>query len=169
MARDSSSGFRRGITHFFTATRNTTEGVGEKEQTNEQYGLGSVPSASRVVLWYVFVQLFVHFADYRGRIFFAKLLQRPRGIPTHLWPSSSLPPSADRCQMPPCISLYQLTLSEFLCQLPLWLLSDIASPTSGLVGVESKPFVWFRAKTDKGIVCLADHPRSVTVYRDLSV
>ena len=34
MARDSSSGFRRGITHFFTATRNTTKGVGEKEQTN---------------------------------------------------------------------------------------------------------------------------------------
>ena len=27
-------GSDRGITHFFTATRNTTEGVGEKEQTN---------------------------------------------------------------------------------------------------------------------------------------
>ena len=26
-----------------------------------------------------------------------------------------------------------------------------------------KPFVWFRAKTDKGIVCLADHLHSVTV------
>ena len=25
-----------------------------------------------------------------------------------------------------------------------------------------KPFVWFRAKTDKGIVCLAGHPHSVT-------
>ena len=25
-----------------------------------------------------------------------------------------------------------------------------------------KPFVWFRAKTDKGIVCLAGHPYSVT-------
>ena len=25
-----------------------------------------------------------------------------------------------------------------------------------------KPFVWFRAKTDKGIVCLADHLHSVT-------
>ena len=25
-----------------------------------------------------------------------------------------------------------------------------------------KPFVWFRAKTDKGIVCLADHQHSVT-------
>ena len=27
-------GSDRGITHFFTATRNITEGVGEKEQTN---------------------------------------------------------------------------------------------------------------------------------------
>ena len=26
-----------------------------------------------------------------------------------------------------------------------------------------KPFVWFRAITDKGIVCLADHLRSVTI------
>ena len=26
-----------------------------------------------------------------------------------------------------------------------------------------KPFVWFRTKTDKGIVCLADHLHSVTV------
>ena len=37
LAGDSSSGFRRGISHFLMATRNTTEGVGEKEQrTNEQ-------------------------------------------------------------------------------------------------------------------------------------
>ena len=46
IARDSSSGFCRGISHFFMATRNTTEGVGEKEQ----YGLRSAPSA-RVILW----------------------------------------------------------------------------------------------------------------------
>ena len=29
--------------------------------------------------------------------------------------------------------------------------------------LESKPFVWFRAKTDKGILCLVDHLHSVTV------
>ena len=41
LAGDSSCGSDRGITHFFKATRNTTEEVGEKEQrTNEQYGLG---------------------------------------------------------------------------------------------------------------------------------
>ena len=41
----------------------------------------------------------------------------------------------------------------------------LSSPTSGLVGdLESKPFVWFRAKTDKGVVCLVDHPHSVTYF-----
>ena len=34
MARDPSSGSDRGITYFFTVTRNTTERVREKEQTN---------------------------------------------------------------------------------------------------------------------------------------
>ena len=38
----------------------------------------------------------------------------------------------------------------------------LSSTTSGLVGdLDSKLFVWFRAKTSKGIVCLADHPHSV--------
>ena len=45
MASDSSRGFfsfpTRDITHFFTSTRNTTEGVGEKEQTNNM-GLGQL-------------------------------------------------------------------------------------------------------------------------------
>ena len=32
----------------------------------------------------------------------------------------------------------------------------------------AKAFVWFRAKTDKGIVCLADHPHSVTPWSSLA-
>ena len=46
-------------------------------------------------------------------------------------------------------------------------------PTSGHAEISSpKPFVWFRAKTDKGIVCLADHLHSVTSlenYRYLGI
>ena len=43
--------------------------------------------------------------------------------------------------------------------------SLLASPsTSGHGEISSpKPFVWFRAKTDKGIVCLAGHLHSVTL------
>ena len=35
--------------------------------------------------------------------------------------------------------------------------------------LESKPFVWFRTKTDKGIVCLTDHLHSVTLYHILEL
>ena len=47
---------------------------------------------------------------------------------------------------------------------PFCLLSDRHPlTTSGHVEIAGpKPFVWFRAKTDKGIVCLADHLHSVT-------
>ena len=43
--------------------------------------------------------------------------------------------------------------------------SLLASPsTSGHGEISSpKPFVWFRAKTDKGIVCFAGHLHSVTL------
>ena len=41
MAGDSSSGSDRGITHLFMATRNTTDGMGEKEQTNNK-GFGQL-------------------------------------------------------------------------------------------------------------------------------
>ena len=50
-------------------------------------------------------------------------------------------------------------LSEFLCP-TLWL--AFPSYFQSRRYLESKPFVWFRAKTNKGIVCLADHLHSVT-------
>ena len=59
-------------------------------------------------------------------------------------------------------------LSVSRCQLPV---SSFVQPTlfsrpvttSGHGEISSpKPFVWFRAKTDKGIVCLAGHLHSVT-------
>ena len=34
MASESSSSFCQGISHYLMTTRNTTEGMGEKEQTN---------------------------------------------------------------------------------------------------------------------------------------
>ena len=57
--------------------------------------------------------------------------------------------------------------SQSLC-LTLWL--AFPSYFRSRRDLESKPFVWFRAKTDKGIVCLADHLHSVTqAHVDLSV
>ena len=43
-------------------------------------------------------------------------------------------------------------------------------PISGHVEISSpNPFTWFRAKTDKGIVCLADHLHSVTFSQEVLI
>ena len=62
-----------------------------------------------------------------------------------------------------CVSLRQLTsLGSFSNSLSGFSRTCLSSPTSGLVrDLKSKPVVWFRAKTDKGVVCLVDHPHSV--------
>ena len=52
-------------------------------------------------------------------------------------------------QQPFLSSFFQLPL-VFPCLLPVTSRS------------RAQAFIWFRAKTDKGIVCLADHPHSVT-------
>ena len=168
-----------GISHFFTATRNITEGVGEKiKRTNEHNGLGSTQSARRVVLWHCIPCVFV---DKCWHVFarnFYKLL----GMLTHLWPSSSQLTVVDSELWIHlvCLPHYPWTLSHTVWSLMLsvvdcpsaspfvnslsgFLYQLFSSPTSSLVGdLESKPFVQFCAKTDKGIVCLADHPHSVT-------
>ena len=65
-----------------------------------------------------------------------------------------------RCQLPLSVSRRQLPSRAPFPTNPL-----LASPsTSGHGEISSpKPFVWFHAKTDKGIVCLAGHLHSVTL------
>ena len=104
-------------------------------------------------------------------------------MPTYLWPSSSLLTVVDSGQRTHLVCLphcpwtlshadWSLLLSVADCPsaspfanyLSGFSQNCLSYPTSGLVrDLESKPFVWFRAKTDKGIVCLADHLHSVTV------
>ena len=172
LASESSSGFCRGISHYFTATRNTTEGVGEKEQTiNELYGLGSTQSARRVVLW-----LFIRCAsvDYRWRIVFAKYLQGYKkcqliltglrslltvvdsGLWTHLvclpyclW-TLSHPTSLFCCSLStaPLRHPSPTPLSGFLFPTPF---SGVPLPTSGLVeDLELRPLFGFAPKQTKG-------------------
>ena len=64
------------------------------------------------------------------------------------------PPLSDSRRQLPVSSFSQPTLFRVL--LPL--------PDTARFQVQ-KPFVWFRAKTDKGIVCLAGHPHSVTIVQ----
>ena len=159
LARDSSSGFRQGYHKFLYGHKKYNRGSGRK-RTNEQYRLKSAPSArGGWGLWHFFVQLFVHFVDYRGRIFFAKLLQKPLKyqlifdcLPHCLllltvvdYLSASL-----FANWPSLASFANLTLSGFLCQLdPLWLPlpTGLFSPTSGLVwDLELRPLFGFAPK-----------------------
>ena len=68
--------------------------------------------------------------------------------------------SGVHCRPPLSVSRRQLLSAPFPNQLsfrvPLPLLDTARFQVQ-------KPFVWFRAKTDKGIVCLAGHPHSVTI------
>ena len=75
--------------------------------------------------------------------------------PLSCWLASLL-----RCLVSTRVTLRQLPTSQSL----FVSLSDWRPlTTSGHVEIAGpKPFVWFRAKTDKGIVCLADHLHSVT-------
>ena len=71
--------------------------------------------------------------------------------------------SAVRCRLPLSVILLQLpSLGSFsncllcrsLAHCPGFSRICLFSPTSGLVGdLDSKPFIWFRTKTDKRIVC----------------
>ena len=148
IARDSSSGFRQGYHTFLYGHKKHNRGSGRK-RTNEQYGLRSAPNARRVVLWYFFVQLFVHFVDYHWECIFRENSTKLFRTDNSSW----LVPSAVRSRLPLCVSLRQLTLSGFLCQLsslvflgppfppPLPVSSEISSPS---------PLFGFTPKQTKG-------------------
>ena len=163
-----------GITHFFTATRNTTEGVWEKEQTNEQYGLKSAPSVRRVVLWQFFCTAFRASCRLLQRVYFSRNSYRShKECQLILDWLPSLPPSAGH----PTLDCWLILTGPFCCPFstaslrlsspsdPLW----IPLPTAPLASLGPR-FPHFRsrrrsrAKTDKRIVCLADHPHSVTPH-----
>ena len=67
--------------------------------------------------------------------------------------------SGVHCRLPLSVSRRQLLSAPFPNQLSFRL--PLPLPDTARFQVQ-KPFVWFRAKTDKGIICLAGHPYSVT-------
>ena len=163
----SSSGSDRGITHFFMATRNTIKGVRGKnnEQTNNMAWVSSkckkrsyviLPSLSICRLTLAWIS--------------CKISTKLLGMPTH--PDWSSLTDAGLSLMP--TGLFCCPVSTANCPSPspvtnclLW----VPSSNSSLVfpcllpvvsRSQAQAFVWFRTKTDKGIICLADHSHSVT-------
>ena len=154
LGRWSTSGSDRGIAHFFTATRNTIEGVGEKEQTNKtnNTSLGLTQSARQGVMQHS------AFPVYICRLTLAWISGETStnllGMPTYPDRSSSLLLTLSHaisslcCPVSTALSVvrHQLPSSSSLVQLP----SRVPLATSGQTEVSSpKPFVWFRAKTEK--------------------
>ena len=149
MSSDSSSGFRLGYhTFLYGHIQYNKEGGRKNKRTNTD--LGQLQAQERDFVTLCILRASV---DDHGRVFCAKLLQKPLGMPTHLW-LSSLPASFCCSSFPwtaisrQLVSSYlhcRLPLSVFLCKLTLCLLWDL-------------PFLLyflsrgFRAKADKEIL-----------------
>ena len=160
MASDSSSGFRRDITHFITATQNTTKSV--EGRTNELYGLGSVPSTRKGSLCDDFVQLFVHLQTIMGVYFVRDFYKATRNsnlsltvIPRCLLLLTVLPPD---CYLNPTVLLCSplstaLSLGSFVNWPFLFSRTFLFSSTSGLAeDLVFSPLCGFRAKAEKEIL-----------------
>ena len=159
----STSGSDRGNAHFFTATSNTIEGTGgKKKKKNKRLGLTQVQKESYVTfcmcrLTLVWTQAKLPQSNWNADSSWLDLLSL-------VWTLSH----ADSSFCPVSRVDWSLASPVANCQLlsPFVSLSDWSSlTTSGHVEIAGpKPFVWFRAKTDKGMVCLADHLHSATYY-----
>ena len=156
----STSSSNRGIAHFFIATRNTIKGAGEKEQTNKRtIRLGLTQSAREEICNIAFPMCIRRLTRaWISSDISTKLL----GMPTYLVRSfvtalysltCRLIPSAFRCRLATRVNLHQLSsLSSFV-----QLLLAFPYPLPVTSRSRAQAFVWFRAKTEKWIVCLADH------------
>ena len=146
MARNSSCWLRQGYHAFLYGHKKYDQGSGRK-RINEHYGLRSAPSARRVVLWHFFVQIFVHFVDYRWECIFREISTKLLGMPTQIdWSSltasfcccrlraansSLLVHSAVRSRLPLWVSLRQPPLWVPLPTTPLW----VPLPTAPLASL----------------------------------
>ena len=124
----------------------------KKEQTNNMLGLTQVQKGSYVTLFMCRLTLAWVSSENSTTLLECRL------ILTRLPSLFIRLVSLLRCRLA-CPSSVANSFLELLC-LTLWLAFPSYFRSSEILG--PKPFVWFRVKTDKGIVCLADHLHSVT-------
>ena len=147
-----------GVTHISWHYKNRIEGTGETNKTNNMLGVNS--RAKRGVMQHYISDSIYDLTlawitsenstkqlecRYLDSIFFAG-------------PYLMLPRLSARVSTVDRLCPYPVANSHFEPN------SFLASPSTSSHGEISspKPFVWFRAKTGKGIVCLAGHLHSVT-------
>ena len=156
--RWSTSGSDRGIAYFFTL-QEYNRGSGRKEnKRTKRLGLTQVQKESYVTLCMCRLTLVWTLAKLPQSYWNADsswlYLLSLVWTPSHADSSLCCPVSTASVRRPSPTANFELPFPTLFSR-PLTTSRhvEIAGP---------KPFVWFRAKTDKGIVCLADHLRSVT-------
>ena len=158
----------RGVTHISCHHKNTIGGTGENktdEQTRTMLGVNSEQKESMqhyisdsiygLTLAWITSENSTKLLECRhlDSIFFTV------AGPSLLCYCLTAPVSGVNC---PCPWFHANSLSSFLQ--PTLFRVPLPLPDTARFQVQ-KPFVWFRAKTDKGIVCLAGHLYSVTSYQ----
>ena len=167
LGQRSSSGSNRGIAHFFIAIRNTIKGVGKNNKRTICLGSFKCKKGDSVTLCIPLCICRLTLAWISSEIS-TKLLR----MPTHLDRSSltvagfhlmrlvsSAPVSTGHSASPVANRLLWVPSSNSL--------RAFSSYFQWRRDLESKPFVWVRTKTDKGIVCWADHLHSVTLVEEI--
>ena len=170
LGRWSSSGSDRGITHFFMATEIQSR-EREKKRKDKQTICAWVNSSARRLSCDTLHSLCI------CRLILvcisSEISTKLPGMQTHPdWPSLTasgpylMPTGLFCCLVSTAHCLLRrrspTAFSEFLLPTPLWPAFPCPLPVSSRSRAQT--FVWFHTKTDKGIVCLADHPlHSVTL------
>ncbi len=152
----------RGVTHISCLYKNTIEGAGENRRTNDQT-LGVNSRTKRGVMQhYISDSIYGLTLAWITSENSTKLLECRLIFPHSGWTlSHAASPlcSGVHCRPPLSVSRRPLFSASFSNQLSSRV--PLPLPATPIFQVQ-KPFGWFRAKTDKGIVCLAGHLYSVT-------
>ena len=168
MAGESSSGSVRGITHFFTAQELYNQWSGRKRTKNKRTIWAWVNSSARRLS--CDTQHYLCICRLTLACISSEISTKEQGMPTHPdWPSLTdsgpylvptglccCPLSTANCHSASPFANCLLWVPSSNSWLAFHCLLPVASRSRALV------FVWFRAKTDKGIVRLADHPHTIT-------
>ena len=162
LGRWSCSGSDWGIAHFFIATRNTIKGAGEKEQTNKILGLtqGEREELCNIAFPMCICRLTLAWISSENSTTHEECWLILTALPALILGTYLMPTAHFCCPVSTRHSRHPspTRFSQSLCPTPL----TFPYPLPVTLSSRAQAFVWFCAKTDKGIVCLADHLHSVT-------
>ena len=165
LGRWSTSGSDRGIAHIFIATRNTIKEWEERDQTNKILGLTQGAREELCIIAFPLCICRLTLAWISSEISI-----KLQGMPNHLDRSSFTGTGLTHADWSLLLSGADWSLAPPFDNCFLWVPLSNSSSRS-LTHFRSRrdrrlrPLFRFAQKTDKGIVCLADHLHSVTLMQ----